>query len=392
MTRPDARWMREALSLARRGEATTWPNPRVGAVVVQGRRAVGRGFHERAGEPHAEIHALREAGVRAHGATLYVTLEPCSSHGRTPPCTEAIMEARIGRVVAAMADPDPRHRGRAVDLLGAQGVALEIGCLAEEAERLNAPYLSRIRRGRPLFTVKLAASWDGRVAYRRERPGWLTAAAAVQDVHRQRARHPVLLTGVGTVLADDPALTVRCGVPVGCAPARLIIDSRLRIPVTARVLRGHQGGATWIACAEGRHDAAARRRLEVAGARVLVMRPSPEGHVDLVALAAHLGEVEQVNAVWVEAGPTLVGALLDCRLADLWVAYLAPLLIGGVAGVPAVGGAGARDETVAPRLVRTRVVPLGPDWRVEGWISYPGPGAWPPEARTEERMPRCSPG
>jgi len=381
----DAAFMREALALARRGAATTWPNPRVGALVVQRQRVVGRGFHERAGQPHAEIHALREAGARARAATLYVTLEPCCSRGRTGPCTDAILAAGIARVVAAMEDPDPRHCGRGIELLRGRGLDVVTGCMREAAELLNRPYLTRVRRGRPLFTIKLGSSWDARVAYSREAPGWFTGAAAMREVHRRRAEHPVLMTGIGTVLADDPALTVRHAALPGAAPARLVLDSRLRTPPRARILDG-KGGPVWIACTELAEDAA-RRRLEDAGARVLSLPADAGGRVDLLALARQLGQAELVNAVWVEAGPTLVGALIDCRLADRWVAYLAPTLVGGGAALAAIGGRGAAAAGCAPGLTGTRVAPVGEDWRVEGSIVYPADVPGPAgEAGTE-----CSP-
>ncbi len=329
--------MARALRLAEQGLYTTTPNPRVGCVIVKDGRVVGEGWHRRAGEPHAEIHALRQAGSAARGATVYVTLEPCSHHGRTPPCANALIDAGVGRVVAAMLDPYPQVAGRGVDLLTLAGIRAEVGLLEQEARELNPGFISRMTRGRPWVRLKTAASLDGKTALLNGESKWITGEAARADVHRWRARACAILTGSGTVLADDPRMNAR-GVDTPRQPLKVILDSQLGTPPTARIL---EGGAL-IVCAL----AEARRRvaLEAAGAEVLPM-PDPDGRVALPALLSELAR-RGVNELHVEAGATLNGALLTGGWVDEWLAYIAPVVLGhqsrGLFDLPALTDMAAR--------------------------------------------------
>ncbi len=325
-TTDDARWMARALRLARRGLYTTDPNPRVGCVLVRQGRVVGEGWHQRAGEPHAEVLALRDAGEAARGATAYVTLEPCSHYGRTPPCAEALVAAGVARVVAAMEDPNPRVAGAGLARLRAAGVAVEVGLMAAEAEALNIGFVSRMRRGRPWLRLKSAASLDGRTALASGESRWITGEPARRDVQRWRARASALITGVDTVLADDPRLDVRpeeLGCDPGRAPLRVIVDSRLRTPADARLFR--RPGAVLIATVS--EDPLPRRALEAAGAEVLPLPAEASGRVSLAALLEALARRE-ANELHLEAGPTLSGAFLAQGLVDELVLYQAPLFLG----------------------------------------------------------------
>ncbi|MCE5180815.1 MAG: bifunctional diaminohydroxyphosphoribosylaminopyrimidine deaminase/5-amino-6-(5-phosphoribosylamino)uracil reductase RibD [Betaproteobacteria bacterium] len=316
----DHQFMAQALRLAANGLATTTPNPRVGCVIVRDGEVVGSGWHERAGEPHAEINALRQAGDSAKGATVYVTLEPCSHHGRTPPCAEALVDAKVARVVAAMRDPNPLVAGNGMALLELAGIPTVTGLMEAEALELNLGFVSRMTRKRPWLRIKTAASLDGKTALNNGVSQWITGPDARRDVHRLRARSCAMLTGIGTVLADDPSLTVR-DVETSRQPLRVVVDSSLQTPAAAKIL---QGGATLIVCAEEITERAVA--LRAAGAEVLAL-PGADGRVDLAALLAELAR-RGCNEVTVEAGARLSGALLQAGLADELVLYYAPLLLG----------------------------------------------------------------
>jgi len=358
MTDPaaDARAMAVALQLAERGLYTTDPNPRVGCVIVKDGERIGEGWHERAGEPHAEVHALHQAGSAARGATAYVTLEPCCHHGRTPPCSDALIAAGIARVVAAMPDPNPRVAGQGLDALRHAGIAVEIGVMEEQAEALNPGFIRRMRSGRPHVRVKLAASLDGRTAMASGESRWITGEAARSDVHRLRARSSVVLTGIGTVLADDPALTVRA-IDTGRQPLRVVVDAKLSLAAGARVLA--PPGSTLVVTAS--EDADHAEQLRLAGAEILRL-PGAHGQVDLVALMGHLA-MREANEVLVEAGATLCGALLAERLVDELVIYFAPHLMGTQArGMFALPGLERMQDRVALEVRDVRAI--GNDWRV----------------------------
>lgn len=320
----DHRMMAEALRLAERGRNTVTPNPAVGCVIAREGRIVGRGWHRHAGEPHAEVYALREAGGSAAGGTAYVTMEPCSITRRTPPCTEALIDAGLRRVVYAMRDPNPSVDGRGGAALREAGLTVDAGLLAAAAERLNEGFALRMRRGRPFVTLKLGASLDGATAMATGESQWITGPDARRDVQRLRARSCAIMTGVGTVLADDPSLTVR-DPSLGEAPRqplRVILDSQLRTPPTSKLLSAP--GETLILGRRPCEDAAA---LAEAGARYQPLGASDDGRVSPVAALTALGDAE-INELLVEAGPTLSGALLAAHCVDRIVVYQAPVLLG----------------------------------------------------------------
>lgn len=356
----DAEYMARALQLARRGLFTTQPNPRVGCVLVKDGRIVGEGWHERAGEAHAEVNALRAAGEAARGATAYVSLEPCCHHGRTPPCTDALVEAGVRHVVAAMQDPNPSVAGRGAQRLREAGIQVEVGLLAAEAAGLNAGFIARMQRGRPYVRTKLAASLDGRTAMASGESKWITGEAARTDVQRWRARSCAMLTGSGTVRIDDPALTVR-GFTVAHQPLRVVVESRREpMPMDARLLRT---GETLVVSAS--LDADRAHLLRAAGAEVLVL-PGEEGRVDLSALMRELAG-RRVNEVMVEAGPRLNGALLADGLVDEILLYMAPHLMGDVArGLFHLPDLQRLDERIELEIVDVRAI--GRDWRVQARV------------------------
>jgi diaminohydroxyphosphoribosylaminopyrimidine deaminase/5-amino-6-(5-phosphoribosylamino)uracil reductase len=352
MSDDDTTYMRRALRLAARAAGRTSPNPMVGTVVVGGGEVVGEGYHHAAGEPHAEVNALAKAGDAARGATLYTTLEPCAHHGRTPPCVDAIVRAGIRRVVAAMRDPDPRTDGKGFRQLKASGIEVEQGVLEAEALRLNEGFVSRVRRGRPFVLVKLATTLDGRVTAKGRR--YLVGKRALREVHRLRDRSDAVLVGIGTVLADDPMLTVR--EVTGRDPLRVIVDTEARTPPTSKVVRAKDPQHTVLFVAR---DADARRtnRLREAGV-LLTTLPRSDGGLDLGAAMRWLGE-HGVNTVLSEAGPRVAGALLRARLADRLMIITTP--IAGGEGPPALAGV-----TDTADLKNVRVRRFGEDVAIEG--------------------------
>ena len=316
----DREFMARALVLAARGLYTTTPNPRVGCVIVKDGAIVGEGWHEAAGKPHAEADALREAGANARGATLYVTLEPCSHHGRTPPCADAVIEAGIARLVAAMQDPNPLVAGQGFERLRSAGIAVSFGLMQEEANELNIGFVSRMARGRPWVRMKVAATLDGRTALANGRSQWITGEAARRDGHHFRARACAVLTGIGTVKDDDPRLNVR-HVATPRQPLRVLIDSRLEASPEARLF---EGGNVLVVAA--REDGAKSAALRARGAEVIVI-PNAEGKTDLPRVLVELVR-RGINEVHVEAGTRLNGSLLREGCVDELLVYLAPSLIG----------------------------------------------------------------
>ena len=316
----DHSMMARALRLAEHGLWTTTPNPRVGCVLVRDGWVVGEGWHAKAGEPHAEVQALNVAGRRARGATAYVTLEPCSHHGRTPPCAEALIEAGVARVVAAMTDPNPLVAGQGLALLEAAGIETACGLLETEARELNIGFVSRMTRGRPWLRLKTAASLDGKTALNNGLSQWITGPDARRDGQRWRARACAILTGIGTVRDDDPQLNVR-DLETSRQPLRVVVDSKLETPLIARIL---QGGPCLIVGAV--EDAAKIELLRSTGAEVLIF-PNASGKVELKDLLDELGR-RGINEVHVEAGFKLNGSLLREGLVDELLLYLAPCLIG----------------------------------------------------------------
>lgn len=325
----DELYMARALELARRGRFTTMPNPNVGCVIVRDGEVVGEGWHQRAGEPHAEVHALRMAGEKARGATAYVTLEPCSHHGRTPPCCDALIAAGVTRVVAAMQDPNPQVAGRGLHRLHQAGIEVSHGLMMPEAEALNRGFLKRMRTGFPWIQLKLGASLDGRTAMASGESQWITSPAARRDVQRLRAQSAAILSSSATVLADDPSLTVRWSELNAESqalldeqqlrqPVRVIIDSQNRVTPQHRLIE--QPGETWLM----RHQPD-QQSWPADVTQIAV--PLREQQLDLVAMMMLLGQ-RQINSVWVEAGATLAGALLQAGLVDELMVYLAPKLLG----------------------------------------------------------------
>ncbi|MDN5849954.1 MAG: bifunctional diaminohydroxyphosphoribosylaminopyrimidine deaminase/5-amino-6-(5-phosphoribosylamino)uracil reductase RibD [Nitrococcus sp.] len=317
--------MARALRLAERGLFSTAPNPRVGCVIARNGQVVGEGWHRRAGEAHAEVNALAAAGAAARGATAYVTLEPCCHQGRTPPCTDALLSAGIKRVIAACKDPNPRIAGQGLDQLARAGVATRHGLLAAQAQALNPGFFKRMRTGLPYVRCKLAMSLDGRTAMASGESRWITAAPARRDVHRLRARSDGILTGSGSILADDPQLTVReVNTPWDLVqPCRFVLDSRLRMPSRARILQ--EPGRVVVLYSQ--HDRQRAENLTAAGAELWPIEPDPSGRVEPKEALAAIGQAE-VNELLIEAGPSLSGVLLQSGFVDELVIYIAPHLMG----------------------------------------------------------------
>jgi len=352
----DARFMARALELARRGINTTDPNPRVGCVVVKDGKIVGEGWHRHAGEPHAEILALQTAASHTHSAGVYLTLEPCCHHGKTPPCTEALIRAGVRRVVAAMRDPNPRVAGKGFEALTARGINVDVGLMEKEAELLNPGFILRMKEGRPYVRIKLAASLDGRTAMANGDSKWITGDEARADVQAWRARSSAIVTGVSTVLHDNPLLNVRLG-KQDRQPLRVILDSQLRTPPTAHIL-SPPGQALVVTVSA---DTAAAARLREAGAEVAIMA-TPRQTIDLEALMRHLA-AREINEVLVESGATLAGAFLRERLVDELILYFGPHIMGnherGMFNLPALGAMGERTPL---EIVDVRV--FGKDLRI----------------------------
>lgn len=346
--------MAHALQLAARGLHTTSPNPRVGCVLVRDGQVVGEGWHERAGEPHAEVHTLRQAGEAARGATAYVTLEPCSHYGRTPPCAEALVKAGVARVIAAMQDPNPLVAGKGLSLLQSQGIAVASGLMSSEARELNVGFVSRMERNRPWVRAKVAASLDGRTALENGVSQWITSPAARRDGQQWRARACAILTGMGTVLADNPKLNVR-DFDIGRQPLRIVVDSKLRTPVDAAIV----DEGVLIACADDTLPQA--DILRKAGVELLCL-PNDNGSVDLPALMSELAK-RGTNEIHLEAGPTMTGEMLRLRLIDEFLLYLAPTLLGSSArGMFDIQALTAMDQRMNLEIVEVRNV--GPDIRI----------------------------
>jgi len=348
--------MRRALALAARGVATAAPNPRVGAVVVADGRRVGEGWHRRAGEPHAEPLALIAAGAAARGATVYVTLEPCAHHGRTPPCADALLAAGVRRVVVAHRDPDPRTAGQGLERLRAGGVEVDVGLCAEEAIELNLPFLVSRVLGRPAVTLKWAASFDGKIATATGASQWISGETSRRRALALRDEHDAILVGSGTVLADDPRLTRRSGRTTAHALLRVVLDRRLRMPDGARLLA--EAGPVLV-YTESRDDER-RAALESRGAEVCRVEK-----VDPATVVADLHQ-RGVQGVLVEGGGEVAGAFLSSGIWDRVVAFVAPILIGGAGAPSPLEGGGVGDLAAAGRLTRVTVRRRGDDYEMAG--------------------------
>jgi len=348
--------MSQALRLAKKGIYTTAPNPNVGCVLVKDGEVVGEGWHEKAGEAHAEINALKQAGSKAEGATAYVTLEPCCHQGKTPPCSNALIKAKVKRVVAAMIDPHSKVAGKGLKQLELAGILVEHGLLEDQAIELNLGFIKRMQKRLPYVRCKLAMSLDGRTAMASSESKWITSAAARDDVQRLRARSSAILTGVGTVLADDPSMTVRID-GVDIQPLRVVVDTHLSMPTTSKMLK-EKGQTVLMTCSTDEHITQA---LEDAGADIHTM-PYCNTSVDLTSVLQQLSDMH-VNDVLLETGATLSGAMLQAGLIDELIIYMAPVLMGNEArGLFALPGLDTMQDKIELDIIDQRSV--GSDIRI----------------------------
>jgi diaminohydroxyphosphoribosylaminopyrimidine deaminase/5-amino-6-(5-phosphoribosylamino)uracil reductase len=359
-------YMREALDLARRGLAQATPNPMVGAVVVRDGQVVGRGFHTWAGLRHAEVVALEEAGERARGATIYVSLEPCSHHGRTPPCADALIEAGVARVVAAMQDPNPLVGGSGFDKLRAAGIETEIAAeFTAKAEKLNEPFVHFMRTGRPLVTLKTAITLDGKISAPDDNRGWITSERARAHVQELRHDHDAIVTGIGTVLADNCWLTDRTGLPRSRPLLRIVMDSQLRLPLDSNIARSAEDDVVVVTTSASSPER--RRHIESRGITVLVF-DGLGGRADLPSLIGWLAHRKYLSLM-IEAGSKLNWTALETGCVDRIFFYYGPKILGGLEALPLAGGIGRRRRSDAIRVHGITIHPIPPDeFAVEGYV------------------------
>jgi len=355
--------MRLALQEAKKGIGRTSPNPCVGAVVVKNGKVVGRGYHKKAGSPHAEINALQTAGPKAKDATLYVTLEPCNHTGRTPPCTEAVLRAGISRVVIGMLDPNPRVAGGGADKLSSQGVEVTCGVLEYEAREINLPFIKHAVTGRPWVIMKAGMSIDGRIAAFPGQTTMITGKQSLRRVHLVRNHVDAILVGIGTALADDPALTTRRrGSVSGRDPLRVVLDAELLLPRSARMLQQDSAADTWIFCKRGA-DKKRRKQLEESGAVVKTVPVTLDGLLSLTAVLNLLGQA-QVTSLLVEGGSRVHGSFLESGLVDQLLLFMAPTVIGDQ-GVPLATFSGRKKKKDLPQFTITKTRRCGEDIMIE---------------------------
>ncbi len=367
-TTSEKKFMRSAIRLAEKGLGFTSPNPAVGAIIVNAGQVVGRGYHKRAGDAHAEVNAIRDAGQRCKGAEIFVTLEPCNHTGKTPPCTKAILEAGLRRVVIGALDPNPSVKGGGADFLRSQGIRVDIGLLESECKRLLAPFAKSIKRGIPWIRAKTACSLDGRIATRTGHSQWITNDKARQYGQELRKMSDAIVVGKGTVLADDPSLTWR---PRRPSPGqkkllRVILDSRLECPTDAKLFSPSDSSPTMVVSTMP--DVEKRRILEKKGVEVVELPPNSMGRPHPGSLLELLGRKE-VQSVLVEGGAEVLGCFYDNDLVDEAFFFFAPLIIGGTGAKPAIGGMGTDVLTNAKRLKGVTITHLGDNWLVRGIIS-----------------------
>ncbi len=363
----DRHYMRIALREARKGLGRTAPNPCVGAVIVKDDTIIAKGYHRRAGTPHAEIHALRRAGEGARGATMYVTLEPCNHTGRTPPCSRAVATAGITRVVVGLEDPNPLVDGSGISYLRSQDIEVASGVLEDQCREINRPFIKHITTGLPWLVMKAGISLDGKLNYEKGRSGWITGPASVRKAHRLRDRYDAILVGSGTAIIDDPSLTTRLPGGRGRDPLRVIVDSDLKVPITAKVYSQPSVAAAWVFCGE-EVDEKKMKKLASLGVRVMPVQRR-DGHLDLREVAVRLGG-EGVTSVLVEGGAALHGAMLCEQLFDYAHLFLAPVF-AGEGGISLLRGYTAKNRDTAVCLGDIRYTRCGDDMMVSGRMLYP---------------------
>jgi diaminohydroxyphosphoribosylaminopyrimidine deaminase/5-amino-6-(5-phosphoribosylamino)uracil reductase len=365
-----AAFMHEALGLARKGRSLASPNPMVGAVLERDGRVVGRGFHTYAGVHHAETIALAEAGELARGATLYLNLEPCSHQGRTPPCVDALIRVGVARVVAPLEDPNPLVAGEGFRRLRAAGVEVEIAAeFAAEAGKLNEPFLHFMRTGRPLVTLKTAITLDGKISAPDDNRGWITSERARAHVQELRHDHDAILTGIGTVLADDCQLTDRTGLARSRQLLRIVLDSQLRLPLDSKMVRGAAGDVLVVATSAAAPER--RKALEARGIEVLTL-DGPGGRSNLAALVEWLGKRRYLSLM-IEAGSKVNWTAFETELVDRIFFYYGPEILGGLEALPLAGGIGRRRRADAIRIHGVTIHPIPPDeFAVEGYVDVHG--------------------
>lgn len=375
----DERFMREALCLAARGEGFTRPNPMVGAIVVRSGEAIGRGWHEKCGGPHAEVNAIRDASAAGEksvsGATLYVTLEPCCHTGRTPPCVDLIIASGIARLVCAMEDPNPLVAGKGIAALKAAGIEVSVGTLERESRALNRAFVKHITTGLPYVILKSAVSLDGKIATASGESKWISCEESRKDAHLLRARVSAIMTGIGTVLADDPLLSARPAGGARAQPKRIIVDTNLRIPLTSKIVASSREIPTVIAIGArtaNSVDPEIRTKfaaLEATGVRIIPVGER-DGRVDLALLAVILG-IDGIDSILIESGGTLAWGALEAGIVDRVRFYIAPVIIGGERARSAIGGNGVESLAKAPTLANAETRMVGRDIVVEGDLCLP---------------------
>ena len=360
----DEMYMERALALAARGRGTTTPNPMVGAVIVKDGRIIGEGYHIRAGEGHAEVNAFKNATEAVAGATMYVTLEPCSHYGKTPPCADKIVEKKIGRVVVGALDPNPLVAGRGIEKIRNAGIPVVTGVLAEESIALNEVFMKYIVTKRPFVVLKAAMSLDGKIATADGESQWISCETSREEVHRLRHELTGIMAGIGTVLADDPMLN--CRIPGGKQPVRIIVDSHLSIPENSKLAASAKEFPLVVASVE-KSDASKKARLEVMGAKVIEIPANQDGHVDLNALMERLGEMK-IDSILLEGGGRLAEGALKAGIVDKVQFYIAPVLIGGEGAKTPVEGRGIETLSQAWHISDWKAETIGDDLKIIGYI------------------------
>lgn len=366
MRSEDEKYMRLALELAKRGKGLTSPNPCVGAVVVKDGKVIGKGYHRKAGGLHAEIYALRQAGRRAYGATLYVSLEPCRHYGKTPPCVNTIISSKIKRVIAATKDPNPLNNGKGISILRRRGIEVELGILEAEARKLNEAFIKFITTGIPFVTVKVAQSLDGKIATHTSDSKWITCERSREFTHKLRSEVDAILVGVETVLKDDPLLTARLKVKsINKQPTKIILDSKLRTPINARIFSKDSPGKVMIATTKlAPKDK--REVLQKKGAEILMIE-SKDGKVNIKTLLRILGKNE-ITHILIEGGAEVIASAFEAKVVDRVLFFLAPKIIGGREAPTSVEGIGVNRVSKAIRLKDIRFERMGDDFLVEGYV------------------------